>query len=91
VEVTDGSWTPPDALGYLANDILVKVDRTTMAHGLESRAPYLMPRLAEYALGLPATAKCGAVGKTKRILRSLMMRKFGSDLANAKKQGFFGS
>lgn len=77
-----------DAIGYLANDILVKVDRMAMAHGLESRAPYLMPRFAEFALGLPAAVKCGAVGKTKRIMRSLMARTFGPELANAKKQGF---
>lgn len=83
-----GKLQRADALSYLANDILVKVDRTTMAHGLEARAPYLMPRLAEYALRLPATAKCGAVGKTKRIMRGLMLRKFGPELANAKKQGF---
>ena len=73
---------------YLANDILVKMDRMTMAHGLESRAPFLMPRLAEFALELPAKRKCGSVGRTKRILRSLMARKFGPELAGAKKQGF---
>ncbi|MBI1795702.1 MAG: asparagine synthase (glutamine-hydrolyzing) [Candidatus Eisenbacteria bacterium] len=37
---------------YLSGDLLTKVDRCTMAHGVESRAPFLRPALIEYALAL---------------------------------------
>ena len=42
-----------DASDYLPNDILTKVDRMTMAHGLEARAPFLIPDVAEFGLTLP--------------------------------------
>jgi asparagine synthase (glutamine-hydrolysing) len=38
---------------YLPYDLLIKVDRTAMAHSLETRAPFLAPRLIEYAAALP--------------------------------------
>ncbi len=38
---------------YLSGDLLTKVDRCTMAHGVESRAPFLRPALIEFALALP--------------------------------------
>jgi len=77
-----------DATDYLPNDILTKVDRMTMAHGLEARAPLLMPDVAEYALGLPAHLKLTAFGHPKRILRELVRRRLGPDVSEAKKQGF---
>src|SRR5207247_6236169 len=39
---------------YLPGDILVKVDRAAMAHGLETRAPFLDVDLVEFVLNLPA-------------------------------------
>jgi asparagine synthase (glutamine-hydrolysing) len=73
---------------YLPNDILAKVDRMTMAHGLEARAPFLVHTLAEYALRLPNAMKLRGFGPGKRILRWLAADLFGPDIAGNKKQGF---
>src|SRR5262249_54624017 len=49
---------------YLPGDLLTKVDRCTMAHGVESRAPFLQAALVEHALTLPESARLrGATGK----------------------------
>ncbi|MEP6783087.1 MAG: asparagine synthase (glutamine-hydrolyzing) [Acidobacteriota bacterium] len=77
-----------DVRDYLVNDILVKSDRMSMAHGLEVRAPFLDRDLAEFALRLPAAFKAGRRGPGKRILRALARRTYGSGMASATKQGF---
>ena len=72
---------------YLSGDLLTKVDRCTMAHGVESRAPFLRPALIEFALGLPDRAKLqGATGKyaLKQAAASLLP----ADLLARRKQGF---
>ena len=53
---------------YLAEDILTKVDRASMAVSLEVRAPFLDPRVAEFAASLPANYKLSG-RKTKYILK----------------------
>ncbi len=53
---------------YLAEDILTKVDRASMAVSLEVRAPFLDPRVAEFAASLPANYKLSR-GRTKHILK----------------------
>lgn len=70
----------------LANDMLVKVDRASMAHHLEVRVPFLDHRVVELGLGLPAKFSLGRNGK--QVLRTLHERRFGTELANRKKQGF---
>ncbi len=77
-----------DTRDYLPNDILAKVDRATMAHGLESRAPLLDPSVAAFAAALPMSARLGPVFGTKRLLRDLCARHFGERHATAPKQGF---
>jgi asparagine synthase (glutamine-hydrolysing) len=70
----------------LVNDMLVKVDRASMAHHLEARVPFLDHRVVEAGLGLPERFTLGRDGK--RVLRALHERRFGKALANRKKQGF---
>ncbi|HEY6122494.1 MAG TPA: asparagine synthase C-terminal domain-containing protein, partial [Pyrinomonadaceae bacterium] len=53
---------------YLAEDILTKVDRASMAVSLEVRAPFLDPRVAEFAASLPSTYKLHG-SRTKHILK----------------------
>ncbi len=77
-----------DIREYLPNDILAKVDRATMAHGLESRAPLLNHRVAELALTLPERLRVGGSSRTKVALRRLCERHFGHEHAHAPKQGF---
>jgi asparagine synthase (glutamine-hydrolysing) len=77
-----------DTADYLPNDILVKGDRMSMAHGLEIRSPFFDPDLAEFALRLPASYKTGLRGNTKRILRALAKKSYDVEVAHAPKQGF---
>jgi len=72
---------------YLPDDILTKVDRTTMAVGLEGREPLLDHRLAEFALRLPPELRRGALG-TKHLLRKVLYRHVPRALIDRPKQGF---
>ncbi|HLX29235.1 MAG TPA: asparagine synthase (glutamine-hydrolyzing) [Casimicrobiaceae bacterium] len=83
-----GELQRADIGDYLPNDILVKVDRMTMAHGLEVRAPFLVPGVAEYALRLPDRFKLTRGGPPKRILRQMARAFYGVRISRAKKQGF---
>jgi asparagine synthase (glutamine-hydrolysing) len=85
---TLGQLQRADVTDFLPNDILTKVDRMTMAHGLESRAPFLVPGVAEFALALPDALKLRAFGQPKRILRDLATKLYGSGIGRARKQGF---
>ena len=75
-----------DLANTLCNDMLVKVDRASMANRLEARVPFLDHRLVEYGVGLPERYTLGMNGK--RVLRTLHERRFGPELANRKKVGF---
>jgi len=76
-----------DLRHYLPDDILVKVDRTTMASGLEGREPLLDHRLVEFALRLPPEMRRGALG-TKHLLRKVLYRHVPRELIERPKQGF---
>ena len=75
-----------DLANVITNDMLVKVDRASMAHHLEARVPFLDHRLVEYGVGLPQRFTLGSSGKV--VLRELHERRFGPRLARRKKMGF---
>jgi asparagine synthase (glutamine-hydrolysing) len=77
-----------DLKSYLPEDILVKVDRMSMAHALECRCPLLDYRVVEFAARLPYTAKISATGEQKVILRHLLARHVPRALTDRPKMGF---
>jgi len=72
---------------YLAGDVLVKVDRASMAHGLEVRSPFLDRELVELALSVGWHHKLRR-GQTKHLLKRLAERWLPHDIVHRKKQGF---
>jgi asparagine synthase (glutamine-hydrolysing) len=72
---------------YLADDILYKTDRMSMAHSLEVRPPFLDHRIVEFAAGLPAKLKIRGL-KQKYILKELMRGKLPEAVLKRKKTGF---
>jgi len=76
-----------DMLGYLPDDILVKVDRAAMAVSLETRVPFLDRHLVEFAWRLPFGQKIRG-GQTKWILRQLVYRHVPRELVERPKMGF---
>ena len=80
-----------DINGWLANDLLLKLDRTTMAHGIEGRVPYLDDTFSQFAFSLPDELKVSThQGETygKFILRQHLAAHGHTTLAWARKQGF---
>jgi asparagine synthase (glutamine-hydrolysing) len=76
-----------DLRSYLVDDILVKVDRATMARGLEARNPLLDYRVVEFARELPARLRtAGREGKI--VLREVLGRLLPAELFERPKQGF---
>ena len=76
-----------DALSYLPDDVLTKVDRASMAVGLEAHAPFLDHRVAELAARLPIRLKVHR-GQGKLILRRLLGREAPATLFERPKAGF---
>jgi asparagine synthase (glutamine-hydrolysing) len=72
---------------YLADDILYKVDRMSMAHSLEARPPFLDPRIVDFAARLPESFKLNG-GQSKYVLRRLMQDKLPSGVLKRPKIGF---
>lgn len=102
IPLTTPSWQPGglgfaermmygDALSYLPNDVLTKLDRASMAASLEARAPLLDHRLFEYVWSLPLEMKIrtGPKGiESKWLLRKILQQYLPAGLYERPKQGF---
>ena len=76
-----------DAISYLPDDILCKVDRAAMAVSLETRVPFLDHRVAELAARIPIGMKIRG-GRGKLILRKLLSQEAPAEMFERPKIGF---
>lgn len=92
-EPLQGLGTPADAMMladysvYLPDDLLCKVDRASMAVGLEARAPLLDTHVAEFAWSLPLAYKRGE-GGSKHLLKRVLRRYLPDAMVDRGKRGF---
>jgi asparagine synthase (glutamine-hydrolysing) len=76
-----------DINSYLVDDILVKVDRMSMANSLEARVPFLDHRFVEFAATLPGSLRLKGK-RTKHILKASLERELPNQIINRGKEGF---
>ena len=76
-----------DAVSYLPDDILCKVDRASMAVSLETRVPFLDHRVAALAARIPLSLKVRG-GSGEHILRKLLYQQVPRELIERPKAGF---
>jgi asparagine synthase (glutamine-hydrolysing) len=77
-----------DTCLYLPSDMLIKVDRMTMAHGLEARVPFLDHRLVEFMARVPPHLKLNRYTNGKYLLKRAMRDKLPQAVLQRKKAGF---
>jgi len=76
-----------DTKVYLPDDILVKVDRMSMAHSLEVRVPFLDHEVVEFVASLPPDLRMHGLTK-KYILKQAVCRLLPRDIVRGRKRGF---
>lgn len=76
-----------DLKTYLVDNILVKVDRMSMANSLEVRAPFLSHRFVEFAMKIPGDMKIRGF-RTKFILKEALVDRLPRSVRHRSKQGF---
>lgn len=79
--------TLSDALSYLSDDILHKVDRAAMAVSLETRVPFLDPEVAAFAARVPSAMKVRE-GRGKWLVRQVLYKHVPRQLVERPKTGF---
>jgi asparagine synthase (glutamine-hydrolysing) len=84
-QVSQMIWT--DIHTYLPDDILVKVDRMSMAHSLEVRSPFMDHKLVEFVARLPIAFKLNGL-TTKYLLKQAMKNRLPDKIIHRKKHGF---
>lgn len=72
---------------YLPNDPLMLTDRTSMAHSLEVRVPFLNRRFVEFAFSIPSKVKLAGL-KPKQLWRQTVAKRLPTNAASRPKQGF---
>jgi asparagine synthase (glutamine-hydrolysing) len=72
---------------YLPDDLMVKVDRMSMAHGLEVRSPFLDTRIVELGAALPDRLRL-RFGRGKRLLRAALRGLLPREVLERRKAGF---
>jgi asparagine synthase (glutamine-hydrolysing) len=83
--VSGANWA--DLHTYLPDDLMVKVDVASMAHGLEARSPLLDHELMEWAAGIPEDVKIRG-SKTKALFKAAMEPYLPSEVLYRPKKGF---
>ncbi|MFT5465342.1 MAG: asparagine synthase (glutamine-hydrolyzing) [Verrucomicrobiales bacterium] len=76
-----------DAKTYLPDEILVKVDRATMAEGVEARVPFLDPNLVELAFKIDSSLTYRA-GERKALLKAVARKWLPDSVLTQRKKGF---
>ncbi len=76
-----------DIKSYLVDDILVKVDRMSMANSLEARVPFLDHRFVEFAATIPSELRLNGK-RTKHILKSSLQHELPMNIIERGKEGF---
>jgi asparagine synthase (glutamine-hydrolysing) len=72
---------------HFTSEFMPKVDGSTMYYSLEARGPLLDQKLWEFAASLPGNVQFRG-GRSKAVLREIVRRRVGEDVADRKKQGF---
>lgn len=83
-----GSYLHADTAFYLPNDMLVKVDRMSMAHGLEVRVPFLDVDFVSHCINLPSNLKLRDGKKRKYILNQMLSPHIDKKILKRPKAGF---